>query len=77
MPLGLLAGILALGFAFRAAGITELGLWFDEANGVLFAAAPLTEIPGLLAADSSPPLYYLLLHLWRALFGAGDLARGG
>lgn len=49
-------------------------LWLDEALSVNIARLPL---PGLFAAlrqDGSPPLYYLLLHGWIALFGTGDTA---
>ena len=43
--------------------------WIDEAISVGIASHPPAEIPGLLRLDGSPPLYYLLLHGWMALFG--------
>lgn len=53
-------------------------LWLDEAQSVAIARLPLTG-PGTtlwtgLRQDGSPPLYYLLLHGWIALFGTGTSA---
>ena len=50
-----------------------VGYWIDEGLSVGIAARPLTDIPGVLRQDGSPPLYYMLLHVWMALFG--DAAR--
>lgn len=49
-------------------------LWLDEALSVNIARLPLGDIPHALRHDGSPPLYYLLLHGWMRLFGAGDVA---
>jgi hypothetical protein len=43
--------------------------WMDEALSVGIASHHLTAIPGVLRQDGSPPLYYLLLHLWMSVFG--------
>jgi hypothetical protein len=48
--------------------------WIDEGLSVGIASHPLTEIPGVLLRDGSPPLYYLLLHLWIGLVGNGEAA---
>ena len=53
------------------------GLWLDEAQSVAIARLPLSGGHGItlyqaLKQDGSPPLYYLLLHGWIALFGDGD-----
>ena len=50
----------------------DTGYWIDEAISVGIASHPLTEIPGALRQDGSPPLYYLLLHEWMALVGTGE-----
>ena len=50
------------------------GYWIDEAISVGVASHDLGQIPGLLRQDGSPPLYYLLLHEWIALVGAGEAA---
>lgn len=55
--------------------IAPPGLWLDEAQSVAIARLPITH--GLFPAlreDGSPPLYYLLLHVWMAVFGSSDVA---
>ena len=47
----------------------DVGFWIDEGLSVGIADRPLTDIPGVLRQDGSPPLYYLLLHLWIRLTG--------
>ncbi|OHV50347.1 glycosyltransferase family 39 protein [Pseudofrankia sp. BMG5.36] len=53
-------------------------LWLDEAQSVAIAKMPLTgNGPTMftgLREDGSPPLYYLILHAWISLFGAGNSA---
>lgn len=48
--------------------------WMDEGLSVGIASHPLAQIPGVLRHDGSPPLFYLLLHGWMTLFGAGESA---
>src|SRR5438876_1091562 len=48
--------------------------WIDEALSVGIASHPLHEIAGLLRQDGSPPLYYLLLHVWMRMFGRSEFA---
>ncbi len=48
--------------------------WIDEGLSVGIASFPFTEIPGELAKDGSPPLYYMLLHVWMSVFGSGVAA---
>jgi mannosyltransferase len=48
--------------------------WIDEGISVGIASHPLGAIPGLLREDGSPPLYYLLLHVWVALAGTRPAA---
>ncbi len=67
----LAAGALALRLAAAWSGPD---LWIDEANGVLIAGRPVSEILASLRADSSPPLSYLLLHAWMGLFGDSPFA---
>jgi mannosyltransferase len=49
-------------------------LWEDEAITTGIASHPLSAIPGLLRHDGSPPLYYLLLHVWIQIFGSSEAA---
>jgi mannosyltransferase len=48
--------------------------WIDEGISVGISSHPLSAIPGLLRQDGSPPLYYVLLHVWIALFGSAPAA---
>ncbi len=48
--------------------------WVDEGISVGIASHPLSQIPGLMRQDGSPPLYYLLLHLWMSWRGSGEVA---
>ena len=68
-----LAGLLAVSFALRV-GDLGTSLWIDEGISIGVASHRLAEIPGLLRQDGSPPLYYLLLHGWMALFGNSETA---
>lgn len=45
------------------------GYWNDEGISVGIASQPLSRIPALLRLDSAPPGYYLILHVWMAVFG--------
>ena len=51
------------------AGVRSGPLWLDEALSVEIARLPLTELPAALRQDGAPPLYYLLLKSWMAVFG--------
>ncbi len=70
------AGLVALTTASALLRVEGIGvsLWLDEGISIGIAFHRLTEIPGLLAQDGSPPLYYLLLHAWMAAFGDGAVA---
>src|SRR6476661_8395125 len=71
--LGLLV-LLSLLLRTRELGI---GFWIDEGLSVGIADRPLGDIPGVLRQDGSPPLYYVLLHLWMGAFGnAEGVVRG-
>ncbi len=48
--------------------------WMDEALSVGISSHSLTAIPGVLRHDGSPPLYYLLLHVWMSVFGSSESA---
>jgi len=67
------AGIVAVaGLALRFASWGPL--WLDEALSVSIASLPVSEIGDALRHDGSPPLYYLLLHVWLDVFGDGPVA---
>ena len=48
--------------------------WIDEGISVGISSHPLDAIPSVLRQDGSPPLYYLLLHVWIAVFGSAPSA---
>ena len=50
------------------------GFWIDEGLSVGIADRPLTDIPGVLRQDGSPPLYYVLLQ---PVAAAGGRLGGG
>jgi len=52
----------------------DAGYWIDEGLSVGIASYDLLDIPGRLREDGSPPLYYLLLHLWMLAFGTSETA---
>ena len=49
-------------------------LWLDEAHTVNIAHRSLHHLFSALREDGSPPLYYLLLHAWMAVFGTSTFA---
>src|ERR671933_312254 len=51
-----------------------IGFWIDEGLSVGIADRPITDIPGVLRQDGSPPLYYSLLHVWIRVFGTSEAA---
>src|SRR5688500_10379238 len=71
-----LAAVTLLGLAVRLYGLTNFGIWFDEAYHLELVRQP--TIPAMLDAvlsnPPSDPLYVLLLRPWVALFGSSDFA---
>jgi mannosyltransferase len=65
-------GVVAVGVVLRFTALSNL--WLDEALSVNIARLPLGDIPASLRHDGSPPLYYLLLHVWTAVFGTETFA---
>ena len=49
-------------------------LWLDEAQTVEIARRSVSGLFSALRHDGSPPLYYLLLHVWMKVFGTGNFA---
>lgn len=74
---GPLLALLALALALRLWGMTAHSFHFDEAQSAHLASLPAARIlaDGLhFRSDPHPPLYYLILKGWMALFGPGDIA---
>jgi len=70
VPLGL-GALIALSLLLRSQQL-DIGFWIDEGLSVGIADRPLLDIPGVLRQDGSPPLYYLLLHVWMAAVGSSE-----
>src|SRR4051794_21682692 len=70
---GVLLLLIAWSLVLRTRAIGD-SYWIDEGLSVGIASHPLAQIPGLLHQDGSPPLYYVLLHGWMALFGTHESA---
>jgi mannosyltransferase len=69
------AGVLVIVMAISAYVRTRYvggQFWEDEAITTGIASHPLSAIPGILRHDGSPPLFYLLLHVWMTVFGASE-----
>jgi 4-amino-4-deoxy-L-arabinose transferase-like glycosyltransferase len=49
-------------------------LWGDEAWAATLAVQPILKIIQIVARDTSPPFYYLLLHPWMRIFGTSEAA---
>ena len=70
---GFLLIVSAVSLYFRTRFISGQ-FWMDEGITVGIASHPLTAIPGVLRMDGSPPLFYMLLHIWMSWFGDSEAA---
>ena len=66
--------IMLLSAALRIYRLDAQSFWYDEGNSARIAERPLALIIAGAAGDIHPPLYYTLLHYWRALFGETEFA---
>lgn len=62
-----LAAILSIGLLLRLIALRSRGIWYDDAFSIFLARQNWARIVAGTAADTMPPLYYFLLHLWRSL----------
>jgi mannosyltransferase len=72
-PTALLVVLVAISAYLRTHYITGQ-FWEDEAITTGIASHSLSAIPGVLRHDGSPPLFYLLLHVWISIFGSSESA---
>jgi 4-amino-4-deoxy-L-arabinose transferase-like glycosyltransferase len=70
-----------LGYALRAHNLDAFSFWTDEGLTPERAGYPVAQIlrndiliQGVVTKDTHPPLYYLILHVTRQLFGLSDFA---
>jgi 4-amino-4-deoxy-L-arabinose transferase-like glycosyltransferase len=68
----IIAALVAMTLAL-AIGLQQ-SVWFDEAYSIFLARQSTDQLLYLTSIDTHPPLYYLLLKGWTALFGFGETA---
>ncbi len=73
--------LILLGFALRVHNLDAFSFWTDEGltperSGYAVAQILRNDIviQGVVTTDTHPPLYYLIIHLTRRLFGLSDFA---
>lgn len=59
--------VLGLGLLLRLIALRTRGIWYDDAFSIFLARQDVSRIVTGTAADTMPPLYYFLLHLWMRL----------
>lgn len=69
----LVAAFTLLALALRAPNLGR-AYWIDEGISVGISSHPLSQLHRLLSQDGSPPLFYVVLHFWIALFGTSEVA---
>jgi 4-amino-4-deoxy-L-arabinose transferase-like glycosyltransferase len=67
---GAVVAVVGLVFFFY----TRSAMWLDEALTVNIARLPLSQLHQALKQDGAPPLFYVLLHFWTAVFGTSNVA---
>jgi mannosyltransferase len=60
------AGILVLAAFLRFLSIATRGIQYDDAFSIFLSERSISQIIQGTAADTMPPLYYFLLHIWLA-----------
>lgn len=66
----ILSLIIVAGVGLRAYQLTARSLWFDEAFSWRLIEFPFADMIKRAAADVHPPLYYIVLKGWAAIFGS-------
>jgi hypothetical protein len=69
VPAVLGVGVLIAVSLYVRSRVINGSFWMDEGLSVGIASHHFFDIPSVLHQDGSPPLYYLLLHLWMSVFG--------
>lgn len=49
-------------------------MWFDEAFTGILMRVPIEEFKNVIAGDTNPPAYYLLLKFWTYIMGSTDIS---
>ena len=76
-PMVWLVVVVLAGLGLRGHSLATRSLWFDEACSWRLTEFPLLEMVQRVAHDDHPPLYFLLLKAWAAVFGVSEWALRG
>lgn len=78
-PAGRIVVVILLAVTLLAGGLrvyrlADDNLWCDEGISDLVSRqpSPAAVVQAVIEFDNHPPLYYLLLHSWRGVFGSSD-----
>ncbi|MBX7246850.1 MAG: hypothetical protein K1X53_15240 [Candidatus Sumerlaeaceae bacterium] len=64
--------LLAIAAMIRFQGLEDESIWFDESVTALYTNQGIHHAMRVNAGDSTPPLYFMGLSLWRTAFGMSD-----
>ncbi len=62
-----LFGLITGAAVIRLMGVSTRGIQYDDAFSILLANRSIKEIIQGTAADTMPPLYYFILHIWEKM----------
>jgi len=71
-PTALFVLILIVSAGLRLYHLGYESIWLDEGYTIRFASYDLERI--FFLKDTSPPLYYILMHYWIRLFGDSEFS---
>ena len=74
---GLTAFAAIIALIVRWNGLASQSLWGDEGFTLWISRLPPNQIWQVAQSDTSPPLYYLLLHFWIHWFGISETSLRG
>ena len=66
-----------LALLVRLLSLAKASIWHDEGYTTMIINLPPSEIIQTTISDVHPPLYYLLLHYWQAVFGSSVVSLRG
>jgi hypothetical protein len=75
IPLLIMIMLVAVVGLLEYVHLTTSGLWLDELSSIFFSetSESLSYLYySRMVQDTSPPLYYILLHYWMLVFGEGE-----
>lgn len=67
-------GIVAAGLWVRLVALDDIPFWFDEAFSLRMSEFSLVELVQRCTNDTHPPLSFLVMKIWMAIFGSSEWA---